>query len=125
MPVVVGVFWLLFQLDPDPRGFGTHEKLGLDPCFPMEHWNVPCPGCGVTTSVSLATRGHLWDSFVNQPFGFTIAILMGLYVFVIPILHFRGVDLARWLESPPPRWVVVSGSVLMVAAWAWKFAQTR
>ena len=46
---VVVIVVLAFFLRADPRGFGTHEQLGLQPCMPMELWGFPCPGCGVTT----------------------------------------------------------------------------
>ena len=38
-----------FLVEPDERGFGTHEKLGLQPCAPMRYWNVPCPGSSPTS----------------------------------------------------------------------------
>ena len=54
-----GAFLLGRFLEPDPRGFGTHEQLGFRACLPVELWNVPCPGCGVTTAVTLAVHGEL------------------------------------------------------------------
>ncbi len=68
--VVLGRF-----ISPDERGFGTHERLGMPPCRMLQWSGVPCPGCGVTTSVSLAANGRFLDSIANQPFGFVCALL--------------------------------------------------
>ena len=43
---VLGLLAVAVFLEPDPRGYGTHEKLGFAPCLPMELWEIPCPGCG-------------------------------------------------------------------------------
>src|SRR6188768_2150254 len=67
-----------FVVEPDARGFGTHEKLGLPACKMMEWFGVPCPGCGVTTSVALASRGRFLDSIRNQPFG--LVVVLGILV---------------------------------------------
>lgn len=107
-------------LEPDERGFGTHEKLGLRPCAPMRYWNVPCPGCGVTTSVTLASKGRLVDSFVNQPFGLLTFLLMGAFVVWAPLGHLRGRDLWRDVQAIRlGRWGALLGAVV-VAAWAYK-----
>lgn len=120
---LVGIGVLGLWVDPDPRGFGTHEQLGLAPCRTMEWAGIPCPGCGVTTSVSLLWHGSLWASFVNQPFGF----LMGLFVPLAALCafgaHIRGRDLyAGALALRLGRWLMAFGSVMLVA-WIYKISQ--
>ena len=66
-------------ISPAPEGHGTHTQLGLPPCLPMVWWGVPCPGCGVTTSVSLAAHGRFLEAFLNQPFGALVALGLALY----------------------------------------------
>jgi len=120
-----GLFLLGLLLEPDPRGFGTHEKLGMRPCMPMELWNVPCPGCGVTTSVTHAVRGDLLGSLGVQPFG--LVVVFGILAFLGWALmgHLRGRDLwddlshIRW-----SRWMTIAG-VLMGIAWVYKTAAVR
>ncbi|MEX1025842.1 MAG: DUF2752 domain-containing protein [Planctomycetota bacterium] len=125
VPLVAAVLLWLSRIEPDPRGFGTHEQLGLASCLPMRLWDVPCPGCGVTTSVALALHGRLWDSFVNQPFGALVAVLLALYLVVVPLAHFRGADLGRWIERPPARWVIAALGLFVLGSWVWKFLQLR
>lgn len=117
---VLGLF-----VDPDPRGFGTHEKLGLPPCKPMEWWNVPCPGCGVTTSVSLAAHGRFWASMRNQPFGFFVALALPAFAIWCAWHALRGRDLNNAVHGVRVgRWGIALGC-FMLAAWAYKLAMVR
>lgn len=120
---LVGIGVLGSWVDPDPRGFGTHEQLGLAPCRMMEWAGIPCPGCGVTTSVSLLWHGSPWVSFVNQPFGFLMGLVVPLMALLAIVRHFRGRNLyahAVALRWGP--WLLSLGS-MMLAAWAYKIIQ--
>lgn len=118
-----GICVLGLVVEPDPRGFGTHEQLGLAPCRTIEWAGIPCPGCGVTTSVSLLWHGDPWASFVNQPFGFLMGVFVPLAALGAIVLNFRGNDLyndmttMRW-----GRWLLGLVS-LMIVAWIYKIIQ--
>lgn len=56
-------------LTPDPRGFGTHERLIPVPCYFRALTGLPCPGCGLTTSVCEAAEGHWRRSFSDHYLG--------------------------------------------------------
>ncbi|HED66748.1 MAG TPA: DUF2752 domain-containing protein [Planctomycetes bacterium] len=118
--VVVGVF-----LHPDPRGHGTHEQLGLEPCGLLEHWNVPCPGCGVTTAATLLAQGHPIASLRTQPFGFLLSALLPVVFLWMLRLHLGGRDV--WLELRGRSWTRWSGWALavMLLAWAYKVGRVR
>src|SRR4051794_23426087 len=62
-------------LEPDPRGYGTHEALGLPPCTFKELLGIPCPSCGMTTSVASFVRGRFFDAARANCGGFVLAIL--------------------------------------------------
>lgn len=119
----VGTFLLGVLVDPDPRGYGTHEALGLAPCLFVELWDLPCPGCGVTTAVTHAGRGELVASFLTQPFGCALAVgamVMGVWA---PWVHLRGGDLGfelqKLLVGRGARWGTWLG-VLVIGAWVYK-----
>jgi len=105
---------------PDARGFGTHEQLGLPPCRAMDWFGVPCPGCGVTTSVALALEGELSASFTNQPFGLLVAFALPLFVLWAALGHLLGRDLYRDAFSPRARPLLWLGLALVLAGWWWK-----
>ena len=65
---------LLIRTDPDPRGLGTHEQLGLEPCGWLQVRGSPCPTCGCTTAASLLVHLRPADAFVAQPFGALLAL---------------------------------------------------
>ena len=68
------VFVLAAWLSPDPRGVGTHERLGMPPC--TMHWvlGIPCPFCGMTTAFSHFANGSPLAAFRVQPAGLIIAL---------------------------------------------------
>ena len=111
-----------FLLEPDERGYGTHEALGLAPCLFVELWDLPCPGCGVTTAVAHAARGDLLASLLAQPFG--LALALGVLVAGVwtPWAHFRGRDIGLELRVAligRGRWAIWIG-VLVLASWVYK-----
>ncbi len=116
--VVLGVF-----ISPDERGFGTHEKLGFPPCAVLEATGIPCPGCGVTTSVSLAANGRFVDSFVNQPFGLFFALASAAYALWAFWTHARGGDLHETVRKfRLGKWALRLG-IAMGVAWVYKIVQ--
>ncbi len=122
---LLGMLVLGLWLVPDPSGHGTHRQLGMPPCMTMELWNLPCPGCGVTTSVTLATQGRPLDALRNQPFGLLIAV--GLVLFVLWALwsHATGRDLWVWLHTLRlGRWGIGVGAIA-AASWAYKIWLVR
>ncbi len=64
-----GIIALSAWLTPDPRGFGTHQQLGLPPCFLREYTGVSCPHCGMTTSFSQTIRGDFDQAWSANPLG--------------------------------------------------------
>lgn len=72
------VFGLASYLEPDPRGFGTHQQLRLPPCAFYTATGLKCPHCGMTTSVCLLVRGRVRESLKANPAGTVTAIGMML-----------------------------------------------
>lgn len=110
------------RLNPDARGFGTHEQLGWEPCGMMVVAGLPCPTCGFTTSFALFVRGRWLESLVNQPAAFVLALATAMTVWAsayAAVTGWRVHELAAaWWT--PARVVAVFGTVLL--AWAWKLA---
>lgn len=110
---------LALVAEPDDRGFGTHEQLGLPPCRLKQWTDIPCPGCGVTTSVTLAVQGRPLDSFQTQPFGLLTAFGLPLLTVWALRQHWRGEDVYRRIESRYGKWVKLVAA-LMGVAWVYK-----
>src|SRR5262249_31354400 len=61
-------------------GVGTHRQLGLPPCAFLHFTGIPCPGCGLTTSVAHAARLQFYEAIITQPFGLLVFVLAVLSV---------------------------------------------
>lgn len=61
------------RLEPDLRGLGTHQQLGLPPCSMRALVGIRCPSCGMTTSWAYFTRGEWKRSFQTNAGGFLLA----------------------------------------------------
>ena len=64
-----------FCLNPDPRGMGTHEQLGLPPCTFAKLCGFRCPSCGMTTSWSYLTHGRIREAIQSSASGSLLACL--------------------------------------------------
>lgn len=105
-------------LVPDPRGYGTHEQLGLQPCGFLTLTGRSCPTCGMTTALAWMSRGRIDQAIRANPAGVLIAP--------------AGLVLVPWLLacsiSGRPRWgarsidgplivLVVATVAVGLAAW--------
>lgn len=109
-------------LDPDPRGHGTHEQLGIPPCAAMFLYGIPCPGCGVTTAVTLVGEGSIASAFVVQPFGALLALgsfVAGAFALWAAL---RGRDLGVLLLTRSPLLPALLVGGALVGAWAYRVA---
>jgi hypothetical protein len=71
---LISGFVLAASLEPDPRGYGTHQRLGLPPCTFQLLFGLKCPSCGSTTSFAHFVRGHWYESVCANPGAFGLAL---------------------------------------------------
>lgn len=76
--LLAGLLLLATSVQPDPRGYGTHEQLGMKPCAFRAILNIPCPTCGGTTSFAHFVRGDWRASFHANSAAFAFAFLSTL-----------------------------------------------
>jgi hypothetical protein len=72
---------------------------GISLCFFQDATGVPCPGCGMTRSLSCGLRGMWLDSFQYHPMGL---LILGLFVFtagqsLLPRTQREGI--VRFMQS--------------------------
>src|SRR5262249_26118821 len=91
-------FLLARLLEPDPRGYGTHQRLGLPECTIRTLYAIPCPGCGMTTSFAHFVRGQFRDSVRANPAGCWMA---GCCVVVMMWCLASAVSGWRWGVDDP------------------------
>jgi hypothetical protein len=67
-------------LQPDTRGFGTHEQFGWAACSFESSTGWHCPSCGMTTSFSHFIRGQWLRSFKANTTGFFMALFCAIQI---------------------------------------------
>mgnify|MGYP002626366721 CR=1 FL=1 len=98
-------------LEPDPRGFGTHEQLGFAPCWLQTWTGYACPSCGATTAWALAMRGQLREAVATNGAATLLALATPVVAGWLLVVAARG----RWLVAQPTLPMVLTvGTVLMV-----------
>lgn len=114
------VILALARVVPDPRGYGTHEQLGMSECGWPQRYGMPCPTCGVTTAACYLVHLSPWRALVTQPFGAALAAT-GLLVLALALVDLvRGRSfVARAYSLRLSRWVG-GGILLLLAAWGYK-----
>lgn len=104
------VLGLAARLTPDPQGFGTHRQLGLPECSFRQLTGVPCPQCGMTTSLCHLVRGRPAAALRANPGG---VLLGGLLVVLAPwclLVSLQG----RWLITQDPQFWLLHGGLLFL-----------
>lgn len=114
---LLGGFALAYRLEPDPRGFGTHQGLGLPPCTFRELCGLPCPSCGMTTSFSHFTRGQ-FSQAMHANFG---GMFLALVCVAIVPWSLASAASGKLLGVHQPAktllWVVLAVCGVALAAW--------
>lgn len=136
---VWALFWLLLtggllviaaMLNPDPRGHGTHEQLGigkfkLAPCGMYLSTGYPCPTCGMTTAFSYTMHGNWVRAAAAQPSGFLLALACGVVAIACAWTLVTGRNPLFWLifEITPYR-LFAALVILLFGGWFYKIAIT-
>lgn len=117
---VIAGFMVGSKVDPDPRGFGTHQQFGLPPCRFREVLGIPCPSCGGTTSVAHFVRTQWIESVQANTAVFSLA-LIGL-LFVPWSLFSLGKGYLLGVQYPSKLFVALTLSLTGIAVlqWVWR-----
>ena len=118
----VAVSGVARHLDPDGRGMGTHQQLGMPPCSFVLATGLPCPTCGMTTSFSLLMHGHPWSAMKAQPTGLILCLAT-----IAMLVYSLYVVFTGW--TVPVNWDRVGGvrvalgiGLLILGGWGFKIA---
>ncbi len=113
---------LLRSTQPDPRGFGTHEQLGMLPCSWPGAVGMPCPTCGVTTAAAHLVHLEPLQALVAQPFGAALAAA-GLWLAAKGALTaITGRPLVERMARWPHGRLLLWTAALLLVSWAYKVA---
>lgn len=117
---LVAVFAVARSLEPDRRGYGTHQQLGLPECSVQLLWNLPCPGCGMTTAFAHLVRGQWQAAARANPSGFLLAALGGLMIPWLWASAWRGETVAIDRPLETLLGLLAAISLVTLAVWGWR-----
>ena len=109
---IVTLLAMAATLEPDARGYGTHQQLGLPPCTIVELFGVRCPSCGMTTAWSHTLRLQLVQAVKSSVSGMLLAMLSLFSGPWLMVSAGRG----RWTWVSPNDWVIVSVTLFVIGA---------
>jgi len=99
-----------------PLSHGTHRQLGLPPCAMKALTGVPCPSCGMTTSISLIMHGDLTAASEANWAGILVAGL-GLMTTVWLIAVAAGIPAGSLTVDETIKWLTITGSTAALLRW--------
>lgn len=79
-----------YEPDGTLKLLGTHQQLGLPPCGFLTIFQIPCPGCGMTTAFALVVRGDLAAGWQANSAGVVIAFVLAISMVLFSAIAFRG-----------------------------------
>lgn len=117
VPMVVAA-----TLQPDRRGFGTHQQLGLPPCTIYAVCGFRCPTCGGTTAWANLVRGRGRDALAAN----VGATLLGLVDLAGAAWLLLSAIRGRWFLGLPSAfclaWVMIAVTVVTLIDWVVRLA---
>jgi hypothetical protein len=98
-----------YEADGRPRASGTHRQLGLPPCHFQTLSGLPCPACGMTTSLSLVMHGDLASAWRVNWAGVIVGAMAGVAVAWLVVIAVVGVTPGRWTVERTIEWLALGG----------------
>ena len=98
-----------YEADGRPRASGTHRQLGLPPCQFQTLSGLPCPACGMTTSLSLVMHGDLASAWRVNWAGVIVGAMAAVAVAWLVVIAVAGVTPGRWTVERTIEWLALGG----------------
>ena len=113
--VVAGCFGLLWLVG--------HYKIDLwpFPCGFKQRYNLPCPGCGITTSVVAFAQGKIFEAFYIQPAAALLCCILVVAAFLAFLIAVFGVYFSfinRFFAEVKVRYIILALIIIIAAGWA-------
>lgn len=112
---------VLSRVVPDPRGYGTHERLGMTECSWPATVGMPCPTCGATTAACLVVHLAPLRALAVHPFGAVLAASGIVLAAVAGWCVLARRSLALLLSRLPYGTIMICAVVLFFASWGYKY----
>jgi len=121
--LVAGVVFLVVAAFFGVLALAGHYKIGLwpFPCGFKQRYNLPCPGCGITTSAVAFAQGKIFEAFYIQPAAALLCCILVVAAFLVFVIAVFGVYFSfinRFFAEVKVRYIVLALIVIIAAGWA-------
>jgi hypothetical protein len=106
-----------FRLNPDPRGYGTHEQLGLPPCGFLRDHGVPCISCGMTTAFAAMAHAQPGLALRSNPYGILLFLAMLAAPFYCVHALVKDLDPFWIFRTRRAMFVMPAAGILLLVNW--------
>jgi hypothetical protein len=110
---------------------GSTGQINLErvfsPCGFKMKYNLPCPACGITTSMLAFFRGQIAKSIITQPAGAILCIILLISVLLAFISAFLGVffsHIDKLFTKIRLRYIIIIIIAVFVISWIITLART-
>jgi len=93
----------------------------LGPCGLKQKYGLPCPTCGMTTSVLAFSQGKIFDSFYIQPAAGLLCCVLVIIAFLAFFIAVFGVYfgfIKRFFTEVKIKHIILALIVIIAAGWA-------
>jgi len=121
--LTAGVVFLVLASFFGLLAFAGHYKIALwpFPCGFRQNYNLPCPGCGITTSAVAFAQGKIFESFYIQPAAALLCCVLVVVTFLAFLIAVFGVYfgfLERFFAEIKVRHIILAVIIIIAAGWA-------
>ncbi len=100
-----------------------HYKISLwpYPCGFQQRYNLPCPTCGVTTSVKAFAQGKVLNSFYIQPAAAFLCCVLVISAFLALFIAVSGINFSfinHFFDKANIKYAVLALIVIVAVGWA-------
>jgi len=91
------------------------------PCGFKQKYNLPCPTCGMTTSVTAFAQGKIFESFYIQPAAALLCCVLAVSAFLAFFVAVFGVYfsfLNRFFIEVKIKYIILALIIIIAAGWA-------
>lgn len=93
----------------------------VNPCGFKQEYDLPCPTCGLTTSVLAFAQGKIFEAFYIQPAAALLCCIAAVSAFLAFLIAVLGVYfrfLERFFTEVKIRHIIFALIVIFAAGWA-------
>jgi len=120
---ISGVVFLVLFVFFGLLAIGAHYKIVRwpFPCGFKQKYDLPCPSCGMTTSVVAFAQGRIFESFYIQPaaaFLCSVLVVTAILSFLILVFGVYFVFLERFFNEVKVKHIILAVLIIIAAGWA-------